>query len=380
MEDLNGMGAFNINFDNISPFGEPVDDIIMDGDGTTGPEIIDNNAPTDEPIIDPDDANQNNEIDNNAAEDEDPEDVGSEDVDKEGSADDSGSSSNLYSSLAAVLSEQDLLPSINLQDTEVKDINDFVEIMRKEQTAQAQLMLDDYIKNLDIKKLAESNSILTEISNMDESYFKDNIEQAKEVIRQEYKSQGLTDGQIGRLIDKYVDLGEEDLINEALSAVGNLKQIETARIEKERKDYELQKEANIKQQAELQEKLKQSVFDSDGLIKGYKPTPALKSQVYKAMTDIVGYDEQGNPENKFLEDRRKDPVGFESRMYYFYTLTNGFKDMGNIATTSKSGAVNNLETALRGFVDKNNNGKPSFMNDQESYFGSNGSSNFTLNI
>lgn len=378
MEDLNGMGAFNINFDNISPFGEPVDDVIFDGDGTVGPEIINNDTPV-EPVIDPNDTNQDNEIDNNAAEDEDPEDVGSEDVDKEGSAD-SGSSSNLYSSLAAVLSEQDLLPSVNLQDTEVKDINDFVEIMRKEQNAQAQLMLDDYIKNLDIKKLAESNTVLSKIGNMDESFFKENIEQAKEVIRQEYKSQGLTDGQIGRLIDKYVDLGEEDLINEALSAVSNLKQIETARIEKEKQDYELRKEKDIQIQAENMEKLKKSIYDSEGLIKGYTPTPALKSQVYKTMTDIVGYDEQGNPENKFLEDRRKDPVGFESRMYYFYTLTNGFKDMGNIATTSKSGAVNNLETALRGFVDKNNNGKPSFMNDQESYFGSNGSSNFKLNI
>lgn len=94
------------------------------------------------------------------------------------------------------------------------------------------------------------------------------------------------------------------------------------------------------------------------------------------MTTIVGEDPYGNPENAFMRARREDVVGFETRMYALFELTDGFTNFDKLVTTSKSKAIKDLEKAARATI-INNNSTPAYVADKESYFGS---GDFTLNI
>lgn len=363
MEDnTNTMDAFSgsLNFGSYDPFGAPEEIIFGDEDTIPEGETVE--------------AEEQPAEQDNITEEEVPENVGDGEGDDTG-GDDNGSSSNLYSSLASVLSEQGLLPSVDITTKPITTVDEFAETMRQEQIAQAKIMLDDYISNLDINSIVDSKRVLDSISNIDQDYLANNIEVAKDLLRQDYKAQGFSDDRVERIINRFVDLGEDDLISEALTAVDSLKQVESQKIEDQKLNIEREKAENIRQNQELQERLKTTVFKDD-LITGYSPTPVLKDKVYKTMTEVVGTDEHGNPQNRFLHDRAQDPVDFEARMYFMYELTNGFKDLGKLGATSKSRAVSELEKAARSTIIIDNS-KPSFATDKESYF-ANG--NFKLNI
>lgn len=324
------------------------------------------------------DSEENNNENNNAVEDEEnPEVVDSEeDVNEGGNEDnDSDSSSNLYSSLASVIHEQGLLPSVDINNDNIQSVDDLARVLRIEQEAQAKQLFENYINNLDVDKIKQPLSDMRSLDAIDSDYLFDNIEVAKDLIRQDYMNQGLDESKINRIINRLIDLGDEDLIDESLKARESL-------IEKNAKAIEEEKNRQFKERAELekqnlkvQEEIKKRIFESE-IIEGFKPTQAFKQKMYDTMTSIVGTDPNGNPENAFMKARREDLIGFETRMYAFFELTNGFTDFSKLIGPSKSKAVEELEKAVRGTV-INKNSTPNYINDKESYFGT---GDYTLNI
>ena len=137
MEDDNelGMGLFEGNQELNFNFAIPEDD------NTDEEENTDN--------IDVEDTTLEN---NNHVEDDSSEEVDEEDVEEEGS-EGSESSSNLYSSLAAFVHEQGLLPSLDIDLKDIKSADDFANVFNKELDIQAELRLNDYLANLDLNKI-----------------------------------------------------------------------------------------------------------------------------------------------------------------------------------------------------------------------------------
>lgn len=323
-------------------------------------------------------ANDEDLQDNNTVEDEDPESVDSgNDGDDEGSNaedDESNSSSNLYSSLAKVIHEQGLLPSLNPESDKIDNIDDFVKAFKRESEIIAQTKLDDYIANLDINKIAENKSLLDNISNIDSSVLSSDIELAKNIIKQDYLNQGFDEHRVNRLLNRLTDLGDDAIIEDATESLESVKRFTEKQIQDERDAYDSRIAQQEKEQAELDTKIKKTVFEQD-LIQGLKPTTVMRENVYKTMTEIVGKSPEGHLENAFLRDRRENPLEFETRMYYMYTLTNGFKDFSKLVAPSKSSAIADLEKAFRN-PKSIDNSTPAWMNDNDSYSGG----NFELNI
>ena len=112
--------------------------------------------------------------------------------------------------------------------------------------------------------------------------------------------------------------------------------------------------------------MKKTIYESKDLIAGLKPNKALQDKVYKSINDIVGKSPDGTFENKFMKERRENPLEFEIRMYHFYELTNGFKDLSKISTTAKSSAVKDLEKIARQTKLKDN-GTPLWQQDSNTY-------------
>lgn len=293
---------------------------------------------------------------------------GDEDDNSEGDDSDDESSPNLYSSIANVLHEQGIIPSLESSE-DIKTTDDFVGALKKEIDIQTERRLQEYLDNLDLEKIASSKKALVDLDNIDEDYLKDNLEVAKDLIYRDYLNQGLSEDRARKMLKKTIDLGEDIILEDALESRDSLKEFEKRQAEVEQERYK----ENIRLQKEQQEQtdnaIKKYIFESPEIVKGIPNTKVLQEKVFKTMTEIVAKNPQtGEFENKLMKDRSVNPIEFDTRMYYFYELTNGFKELGKFETTLNSKATKTLEKVLRKtkFED---NGTPGYMQDSNSYGG-----------
>ena len=350
MEDDNelGMGLFEGNQELNFNFAIPEDD-------NTDEEENDDNTNVDDTTLE----------NNNHVEDDSSEEVDEEDVEDEG-GDGGESSSNLYSSLAAFVHEQGLLPSLDIDLKEIKSADDFASVFNKELDIQAELRLNDYLANLDLNKIGIAKKDIQDLSTINSDLLKNDIDLAKRIIYDDYLNQGLDEKKANRMLNRLIDLGEDAILEDAEESLESLKEFKAREIERETQSYKERLEADKIQQAKLDEQMKKTIYESKDLIAGLKPNKALQDKVYKSINDIVGKSPDGTFENKFMKERRENPLEFEIRMYHFYELTNGFKDLSKISTTAKSSAVKDLEKIARQTKLKDN-GTPLWQQDSNTY-------------
>lgn len=350
MEDDNelGMGLFEGNQELNFNFAIPEDD------NTDEEENTDN--------IGVEDTTLEN---NNHVEDDSSEEVDEEDVEDEG-GDGGESSSNLYSSLAAFVHEQGLLPSLDINLKDIKSADDFANVFNKELDIQAELRLNNYLENLDLNKIGVAKQEIKDLNTLNVDILKNDIDLAKRIIYDDYLNQGLDEKKANRMLNRLIDLGEDAILEDASESLESLKEFKAREIERETQSYKERLEADKIQQAKLDEQMKKTIYESKDLIAGLKPNKALQDKVYKSINDIVGKSPDGTFENKFMKERRENPLEFEIRMYHFYELTNGFKDLSKISTTAKSSAVKDLEKIARQTKLKDN-GTPLWQQDANTY-------------
>lgn len=350
MEDDNelGMGLFEGNQELNFNFAIPEDD-------HTDEEENDDNTNVDDTTLE----------NNNHVEDDSSEEVDEEDVEDEG-GDGGESSSNLYSSLAAFVHEQGLLPSLDIDLKEIKSADDFANVFNKELDIQAELRLNDYLENLDLNKIGVAKQEIKDLNTLNVDILKNDIDLAKRIIYDDYLNQGLDEKKANRMLNRLIDLGDDAILEDAEESLQSLKEFKAREIERETQSYKERLEADKIQQAKLDEQMKKTIYESKDLISGLKPNKALQDKVYKSINDIVGKSPDGTFENKFMKERRENPLEFEIRMYHFYELTNGFKDLSKISTTAKSSAVKDLEKIARQTKLKDN-GTPLWQQDSNTY-------------
>ena len=350
MEDDNelGMGLFEGNQELNFNFAIPEDDNI-------DKEENDDNINVEDTALE----------NNNHVEDESSEEVDEEDVEDEG-GEGSESSSNLYSSLAAFVHEQGFLPSLDIDLKDIKSADDFANVFNKELNIQAELRLNDYLANLDLNKIGVAKKDIQDLNTINSDSLKNDIDLAKRIIYDDYLNQGLDEKKITRMMNRLIDLGEDAIVEDAEESLESLKEFKNREIEKETNSYKERLEAEKISQAKLDEQMKKTIYESKDLISGLKPNKSLQDKVYKSINDIVGKSPDGTFENKFMKERRENPLEFEIRMYHFYELTNGFKDLSKISTTAKSSAVKDLEKIARQTKLKDN-GVPLWQQDANTY-------------
>jgi hypothetical protein len=350
MEDDNelGMGLFDGNQELNFNFALPEDTY-------TDKEEIDNDINVEDTTLN----------DNDHVEDDSSEEVDEEDVEDEG-GDGDESSSNLYSSLAAFVHEQGLLPSLDIDLKDIKSADDFAEVFNKELDIQAELRLSDYLANLDLEKIGTAKKEINDLNTIDSATLREDIDLAKRIIYNDYINQGLDEKKATRMLNRLIDLGEDAILEDAEESLQSLKEFKNREIEKETQSYKERLEAERLEQSKLDEQMKKTIYESKNLINGLNSNKALQDKVYKSINDIVGKSPDGVFENKFMKERRENPLEFEIRMYHFYELTNGFKDFAKLSTNAKSSAVKDLEQIARKTKLKDN-GVPLWAQDSNTY-------------
>lgn len=326
--------------------------------------------PNDEPVDDDETQVEELEKNNEPIEDENPEEVdGEEDEQNEGSDEGGESSSNLFSSIAALVHEQGFLPSLDIDNIkDLKSPEDLSTAFNSEIEARAKAMFEQHVQNLDTNQIVQNKKAIQELGELTEEHLKGDLDLAKKIIYDDYINQGLDEKKAARYLKRIIDLGEEAIIEESVDSLSSLKEFNSKQIELQKENAIKQAEQEKAAQVELDNKLKSTIYENTSLITGYKPTKAMRDKVYQSINEVVGKSPEGYLENRFMKERRESPIEFETRMYYFYELTNGFKDYSKLITSAKSNAVKDLEKIAKQTKIKDN-GTPIWMQDNESYGG-----------
>lgn len=357
--DLFGEQSLEVNFDELSTFQENSEE------QEDSEENNDNNI----------DDSQESDDTNNQSEDQDSdsESVAEEDDQDEGS--EGNDSPNLFSSVANVLKEQGLLPSLDIAENKIESVEDLANAMKAEAESLAKSTIIEKIgeegyeyinKGISVDEYNAYKTTVDVLNTITEDSLSEDIELGKKVIYQDYINNGISETKASKLIDRLSELGDDSILEDAKESLVNVKNFNKAELDNKAADIAAQNALIEKQQEEVEKQLKKSVYDTKELIKGQTINKVFQDKVYNSMTKIVGKSPDGNSENALMRQRREDPVDFDTKLYYVYELTKGFKDFSKFTASAKSSAIQDMERALQN-NSINNSDVPNFLQDNESY-------------
>lgn len=346
------------------------EEYLENGDDTPDDENTDvDDSHLDKPLFDDDP-----EQDNNSAEDQDdPEKVGGDEDEEEGG--DENNSPNLYSSLASVLHEQGLLPSLNLQDTKIENADDISNAIKGEIDSNVKARLiqalgeegyEAVTNGVPLEQLARHREEQLTLDSIDENSLSDDLELSKKVIYQDYINQGVSPEKAQKLLQRVAAAGEEAIVEDAKESLNSIKAFGKQQLANQAEANRQAAARQAKEQDELDTKLKNTIYNSQELIKGLKLNKAIQDRIYKSITTNVGDGEQF--QTSLIKDRQSNPVEFDAKLYYLYEITNGFKDLDAVMKKTTTSATATLEDSIRKFksYDASN---PTFTQDSDSYYG-----------
>lgn len=311
----------------------------------------------------------------NSNEDEDPEDVVGDDEEPEGG--DDADSPNLFSSFASELHSKGVLPTLDLDKTKIEDTDGLATVIKGEIDTQVKSYLiskigedgyDALEKGVTLSQYQQHVDTVETLDNITEDTLSDDLDLAKRVILQDYINQGLSETRAKRILQKTIDLGEDSVIEDAKESITSLKAFEANRIESEKVAATERMKAEAANQEKIDNDLKSAIYTKKAFIEGINVNKTIQDKVYKSITEVVGESPEGVMENKLMRDRRENPIEFDSKLYYLYEITEGFKDFSKITTKAATKAATDFEKALRQtkFEDS---GAPSYSVDKGSYDG-----------
>jgi len=155
---------------------------------------------------------------NNLGEDENPEEVGENEDHEEEGEDSDENSPNIYSSFASVLSEQGLLPSLDLQkDKPITNVEELTSSIKLEIENQAKEYIVNKIgqegydalnKGISLAEYQQYQDNVNTLEGITEDTLAEDIELSKKIIYQDYLNQGIDENRAMRLLKKSIDAGD----------------------------------------------------------------------------------------------------------------------------------------------------------------------------
>lgn len=355
MESIFDMGDdLQLNLDDLGL--EPTDDTTGDAPDTTN---------TDTPTGEDTDVIQ------------DPENVGSEDNNPDGEGDDASNddSPNIYSSLTNILSEQGLLPDLDLTKTKVEDVDGLTAALKTQIDTQAKNFIVDKLgedgynaieKGVSLAEYQQYQANMDTFSSITEDLLSENAELSQRIIYQDLVNQGIPESRAQRFLQRSIDSGNDGLFEDARESLASLKEHESRQLERIQTERAQAQQDAIKQQEKLDNDLKNYIYGKEELISGMKVSKGMQDKIYESMNKTVSVAEDGTRLNGLMAARQANPIEFDTKLYYMFELTKGFTDMSKISTKATSNSVTDLERAMRNqrFA---SDGRADYLTDSDSY-------------
>lgn len=303
-------------------------------------------------VSDPDKTKEDDQEKSVADEDKkDPDSDDDSDEDK-GSGDGEDSSPGIYSSLANVLNQEGILTSLS-SDQKIEKVEDLIEAFNNELksreysdlTDKQKVYLDALREGIPEVEIQESLKLESELESITEDMLKNNPELRQELIKQDFIDSGMSPEKATKLAKRSVDIGED--IEDSLEALGSLK---TRSSQTREQRIEAAKQAKIDARKKLDEDLKSlrtTLTKTEEIIPSMKINEQVRDKIYDQMTKPVGKVD-GRPISAIEKKKIEDPINFEMKLNYLFYITNGFEDFSKIVKNSKTQAVKDLESKIKG--------------------------------
>lgn len=275
-----------------------------------------------------------------------PESVGSE-KESEGtggtseSGDDSGTPSDLFSSIAEALRDEGVFP--DLSDDTIKGIKDAAGIKKlfddeaAKQLSERQQRLEKalnsgattnemqtyqgILSDLDILNSKEAYETLSKEGEEGENF-------RKRLMYQDYVSRGMKHERAVKLIQKSLDDGTD--IEDAKEAFNSYKEFCEGEVKRFQDDMDNREKSRKDQEAKQLESLKKHILDTENFYGGVQVDKSVRQKAYESVTKPVYKDEQGNYLTALQQYQREHPMEFMENVAMLYALTDNFKSVDKL--------------------------------------------------
>jgi hypothetical protein len=302
----------------------------------------------------------------------------------------------LYSTLARALKEEGFFSDLELEENEV--IDSFDKLGDKIKQANNKAIKDalgfgleevngltelqkEYLQALKAgippERFVESKQDEVAIDSLTDEQLATNEELRKEIITRAYMSKGISEEKAKRLAQTHIDLAED--LDEAKSARDEIKAAVVAQRKSEIEYQSKLREEQQKQYQEYEGSLKKQFFEVDKMGEIFDVPKQLRDRMYESISKPVAKTEDGTLVNAITKYQMENPIEFQHKLAWFYSITDGFKKFDTFITKkATSAAAKQLESVLNstnfdrlgnvsnpGFDDNANYGVKDFRFDEE---------------
>jgi len=266
------------------------------------------------------------------------EEVGSEDGEEEPNSKGKTSQQNFYSSIATALKGEGILPDLSddniekITDAEAlaKSIQDHIESKLDETQKRINKALNDGVEPNIIKNYENTLKYLDSISDevlSDES--EQGVELRKRLIISDWINKGMKQERAIKLAEQSISNGTDlDDAKEALEGNKSFYQDNYNKILKDAENKRIQAQKDREQQAA---NLKKSILEDDKVFGDFEVDKATRQKVFDLISKPVHKDsETGALSTELQYYQSQNPTDFLKYVGLAYTLTNGFKNIGNL--------------------------------------------------
>ena len=364
------------------------------------------NAETEEKEIEGGDSTETQEENNDTTEiDENElfsssESVGGNNDDTEDNNGDKGSSSNseteggsspnntVFSSIAAALKEEGVLPDI--ADEDIKDVTDaekLIDAMRKQMestmTAREKRINDALDSNVEIPVIKQYENLLSQLDAISEESLVDESDEGvnlrKNIIYQDYLNKGFSKERAQKKTEQSFDAATD--IEDAKEALESNKEFFNGKYQQIIDEAKEATKKAEKANKDFNDALQKTIMETDEPFDGVKLDKATKKKVLDTLNKAVYKDDDGNVYNKIQKYQMDNRADYIYKLGVIFTLTDGFKDLSGLVKNKvekeKKKSIRELEHVVNS-TSTFSDGSVKFVsgvgNDKNSYSG------LTLNI
>lgn len=271
---------------------------------------------------------------------------------------------NLYSSLAKALKEEGFFSDLELGENETVD--SFDKLGNKIKEANNKAIKDalgfgldevngltelqkDYLfalkAGIPTERFEENKRGEIAIDSLTDAQLEADEALRKEIITQAYISKGINADKAKKLAQTHIDLAED--VEEAKSARDEIR--ETIKLQqKQELEYQSKlREDQAKQYKEYEESLKSAFFNTEKMGEIFDVPKQLRDKMFDSISKPVAKTEDGTLVNAITKYQMENPIEFQHKLAWFYTITEGFKKFDSFVTKkAASVAARQLESVL----------------------------------
>ncbi len=225
-----------------------------------------------------------------------------------------------------------------------RTIVDQVEAYKNSLSPEGKAFLDAIEKGVPLDKYVNIKTKEYQYSTIKEDALTEDDELCKRIMRDDLKQRGFDDDEIEDQIKDADDLGK--LENKAKVSLKRLKASQAEAIRAEKEEAERRTQQQIEENKRQMTAIKTEVDKVSEIIPGVKVNAKLKGQIYEAITTPEKQMPNGQWLNKIYAKRAENPVAWDIKVAYLYSLGVFDDKWDAVMSKSKSAAVKDLTEKL----------------------------------